>query len=388
MTFAKRLTGKVLAVACTCVLAVSVTAAPAFAEPAAEGDGSPAQGQATTDRADASGATTYQVVLYAGNQGTVKAAGAEEGSDRVALADADLGDKVDFTGITVEVPANSKYYAKGVRLAALDNVRSDNIHGDTPVATIYYARPNDKGELVNDAQADRTITEDTDFVVAYGILANRVAYTVTYTDTEGNQIAEPQRFYGDIGDRPAVAAAYIEGYVPRVDVRLQTLTANEADNVFPFVYTRLAQGTTTTPNPGGGVDIRLPNGVTVPDAYTTVVTPTGVQAAEANPVPAPVPGAGLVPAEEGAPMVAPDGTEVLADDGTPLTQPTQESIEDDGAALANGVSQQSQPGSQQDAVDRAWMPWAIAAVILAAAIVFILVRGRRRDDEDEETAAA
>ena len=128
--------------------------------------------------------------------------------------------------------------------------------------------------------------------------------------------------------------------------------------------------------------------MTVPDAYTTVVTPTGVQAAEANPVPAPVPGAGLVPAEEGAPMVAPDGTEVLADDGTPLTQPTQESIEDDGAALANGVSQQSQPGSQQDAVDRAWMPWAIAAVILAAAIVFILVRGRRRDDEDEETAAA
>lgn len=387
MKFTKKLTGKLCAIACACALASSLVALPAFAAP---DDGA----------ASADGSTAYRVTLYAGNQGTVKVPGAAEGSDRVNLADANLGDEVDFTGIVVEVPADSKYYAKGVRLAALDNVQSDNIHGDRPVATTYYAHPNDKGELVNDAQANRMITEDTDFVVAYGILANRVAYTVTYTDTEGNQLAEPQRFYGDIGDRPAVAAAYIEGYVPRTDVRLQTLTANEADNVFPFVYTRLAADTTTTPNPDtGGVDVTLPSGITIPDVYTTVPTPDAVRAAENNPVPAttvrdtndeaaPTPGDGLVTTEEGTPLVAPDGTEVLADDGTPLMEPTQESIEDDGTALANGVSQQPQPGSEPAVADQSWVPWGIAALVFAAAIVFILIWARRRNNKDEETTAA
>lgn len=374
--------GKALTLACACALATSLAAVPAFAD-TPEGDGgAPNVASETAAPSRAFAGTTYRVAVYAGNQGTVN------GADKVVFSgDAAVqpGTVFDFDQVKVEVPADSKYYAKGIRLAALDNVKSDNIHGNESVDTTYYVTVNDKDEMVSTNPA--VITEDTDFVVAYGIKANRVAYTVTYTDADGNQLAEPQRFFGDIGDRPAVAAAYIEGYVPRTDVRLQTLTANEADNVFAFVYTRLAEGTTTEPNSTGGVDITLPNGAVVPDAYTTVVTPTGVAAAEANPVPAPAPGDGLVTAADDAaataePLVADDGTEVLADDGTPLNEPTQESIEDDDTALSNQAGS-PQPGSEQMQPDRSWMPWAIAAIVLAAVIAFILVRGARDDDDEE-----
>lgn len=379
MKFTDKLTGKALAVACAAVMVASLAAVPAFADPAAD------EGASPSPQAQSFNGTTYRVAVYAGNQGTVN------GSDKVVFDGENAvqpGSTFDFNQLKVEVPDDSKYYAKGIRLAALDNVQSDNIHGDAAVETTYYVTANDKGDMV--ATNPAIITEDTDFVVAYGIKANRVAYTVTYTDADGNQLAEPQRFYGDIGDRPAVAAAYIEGYVPRTDVRLQTLTANEADNVFPFVYTRLAEGTTTEPNPSGGVDITLPTGQTIPNAYTTTVTPEGVAAAAANPVAAPTPGAGLVTADDAVaePLVADDGTEVLADDGTPLNAPTQESIEDDGTALAAGEGA-AQPGNQQLEPDRSWMPWAIAAIILAAAIAFIIVRGRSNDDDEaEETPAA
>ena len=64
-----------------------------------------------------------------------------------------------------------------------------------------------------------------------------VAYTVQYLDENGNELAPSNTFYGSIGDKPVVAFQYIEGYLPQAYNLTKTLSANEADNVFPFVYT-------------------------------------------------------------------------------------------------------------------------------------------------------
>ena len=246
----KTLGRRAAAVTCAALLATSLMAPAAFADPAA----SESSGLAAAYKG-----TTYRVTVYSGNQGTFA-----DGETQVVFEDQKPGDTFSFEGITLEVPESSKYYAKGVRLAALDNVRSDKNRDGKNIAgteTHLYANVAADGKLVGSAP----ITEDTDFVVAYGILANRVAYTVTYTDTEGNQLAEPQTFFGDIGDVPATAPAYIEGYVPDAALLTKTLVADESQNVFPFVYTKLASGQTTEQDPNtGDVTINTPNGPTGP----------------------------------------------------------------------------------------------------------------------------
>lgn len=370
MKFTDKLTRKALVIVCATAMVASLGAAPAFADPAADKSTSPAP------QTQLFNGTTYRVAVYAGNQGTVN------GSDKVVFDGANAvqpGSTFDFSQVKVEVPADSKYYAKGIRLAALDNVQSDNIHGDAAVETTYYATVNDKGDMV--ATNPATITEDTDFVVAYGILANRVAYTVNYVDADGNQLQEPQTFFGDIGDRPATAPVYIENYLPQATLVVLTLSADETQNVITFRYTRLAEGTTTVQQPSGRVDVTTPDGSTAPGAYSTTVTPEQAAAAAAGA------GAGTGdPANpiEQTPLTTDAGTEVLSDDGTPLAVPEIQTINDDENALSAG----QQPGDVAPAANTAWIPWAVAAAVIAALMAFVLVRAYRKNQEEEAPAEA
>ena len=155
---------------------------------------------------------TFTVTLSAGNQGTFGGT-----------------DMVEESGLTFEKPQvadfsnyqnqlqikDDKYYAKGIRLSGRDN--SDTSYSPT--------------------WTTGTITEDADYVVAYGMKGDMVAYTVQYLDENGNELAPSNTFYGSIGDKPVVAFQYIEGYLPQAYNLTKTLSANEADNVFPFVYT-------------------------------------------------------------------------------------------------------------------------------------------------------
>lgn len=364
----------VLRVFCCSMLAVSLCAAPAFAEPAT---GDVIDSSDSTAVAPSYEGSRYTVTVYGGNQGTVN------GEDSVTLGPVALGETVDFSELTVEVPAGSKYYAKGVRLAGLDNVRSDkNRNGQTTAGemTVMAATVQTDGRLAGTA----TITEDTDFVVAYGILANRVAYTVTYTDADGNELAPARTFFGDIGDVPATAPVYIEGYLPDASLLTKTLVEDESQNVFPFVYTRLAPEFQTEENPEtGDVTVTTPGGATTAPVYnTTPATAPTTPAATTAPA-----GAGTAEgaAAEGAavettPLTTDDGTEVVADDGTPLNAPQEESLDDDETALASGAEQ---PGNEAAADSNAWVPWAVAAAVLAAVIAFILVRASRKSKEEE-----
>lgn len=337
--------------------------------------------------------TTYTVTLYSGNQGVFA-----DGQTKHVFEGQAPGESLSFDGVTLEVPADSKYYAKGVRLAGLDNERSDKNRGgenlagaNTPMVAYVAA----DGALAGSVP----VTEDADYVVAYGIMANRVAFTVNYVDaSDGSQLAEPQTFFGDIGDVPATAPVYIENYVPHATLIDIVLGEDETRNVITYRYTRLAEGTTTEPQPNGPVDVVAPDGSRVEGAYTTNPTDDVAQRAPANPIEATTPGTGgtaegvgtpipVQPISAAVPLTTDAGTEVLADDGTPLATPGTETINDDETALASGEA--AAPGSESGlSAQTSWVPWAVAAAVLACAIAFILVRGLRKAKEDQSESSA
>ena len=111
-------------------------------------------------------------------------------------------------------------------------------------------------------------------MVAYGIRGDMVAYTVNYQDADGNELAPSQQFYGNVGDKPVVAYRYIDGYVPQAAALTKTLSSNEAENVFTFVYEEGESGTVVqTPGTAGGVTTVVET-VTVTEGTGTAGTGT------------------------------------------------------------------------------------------------------------------
>lgn len=157
----------------------------------------------------------YTVRIYAGQQGTIS------GSDYVEYGSLNYGDRVNFNLRDVKLKDGSKYYVKGIRLAGRDN--------NTVNRTSFQ------------------VDGDLDYVIAYGLLTDAVAYTIEYVDAEGNPLAPSETYYGNVGDKPVVAFLYIEDYRPEAYNLTKTLSANAADNVFRFVYTRVAVSGPATP---------------------------------------------------------------------------------------------------------------------------------------------
>lgn len=161
---------------------------------------------------------TYKVTVYAGNKGTI------DGQEQKEITGLSLGSQVILDVNSVKV-TDDKYYVKGFRLSGRDN---------------------------EEALATPTIDVDgdVDYVVAYGIKGDMVAYTVNYQDANGKTLADSQTFYGNAGDKPVVAYKYIENYIPQALALTKTLSDNESENVFTFTYTpgetdRIVETTTT-----------------------------------------------------------------------------------------------------------------------------------------------
>ena len=175
---------------------------------------------------------TYKVTLSAGNKGTIN------GQNKIEQTNIASGSTVTFNLNDIQV-TDDKYYVKGIRLSGRDN--------DEALAAPSF-----------------TVDKDADYVVAYGIKGNMVAYTVNYQDASGNSLAESQTFYGNVGDKPVVAYRYVENYIPDALALTKTLSDNESENVFTFTYTpgatdRIVETTTTvtttvpgTATPGTG----------------------------------------------------------------------------------------------------------------------------------------
>lgn len=234
--------------------------------------------------AEAEARYTYTVRFFSGQQGTVG------GGEMIVFENLNYGDRINFSLRDVKLHDNSKYYVKGIRQSGRDN--------NTAETTSFL------------------VTEDRDYVVAYGLLKDAVAYNVNYRDVEGNELAPSETYYGNIGDRPVVAYLYIAGYQPQAYNLVGTLSENVAENEFTFVY---------TPVPEGGVTI-IPGTVTDLGLQTVVVGGTGLPpgggaaGGETPPEEENLPDA-PVPQEQGEEGTAPNETEDINDPGVPLAGP-------------------------------------------------------------------
>ena len=291
--------------------------------------------------------TTYTIRLYGGNRGTVN------GQDMVEWTGVHYGDTVDLGQANITV-TDGKYYAKGARPAGLDNVKD----------VVYVADVDANGKL----NGTVTVTEDADYVIAYGVLADRVEYTVRYVDAAGNELAASQKFMGDIGDMPATAAPYFENYVPNAYTATLALTGDPDQNVITFTYARLATGYTTEQNGDGTIDVVTPTGDRV------ALTPS-----PATSLPAAAVTAGT--AESAQSVVAPDGTEIMTDNGTPLSAPIESlTITDDATPLSS-----ADDIAQANAASSAWNNWVSIALIAGAVVLLVVAfvlwrRNRRKED--------
>lgn len=156
---------------------------------------------------------TYTVRIFPGNQ-----ASSVNGSAVYVQEGMAPGSRIEFDSSWV-TPDNDKYYVMGIREAGKDN---------TTYAFSF------------------AVTRDQDYVVAYGVKGETVAYTVRYVDTAGNSLRDSESFNGYAGRRHVVAYRYIDGYQPQAYNLVKTLDANPENNVFTFVYSRIV---TPTPTP-------------------------------------------------------------------------------------------------------------------------------------------
>lgn len=163
---------------------------------------------------------TYTVRLFSGAQGSIDgsrvcrilgSAMPGSGGEVYEISGLRYGEQVTFNvqaGVILD--ENSKYYVRGIRQSGEDNSK---------VGTLSF-----------------TVTGDQDYVVAYGIRGNMVAYTVNYLDGQGNALAPSETYYGNVGDKPVVAYQYIEGWQPQAYNLGKTLAEDAAENIFSFIY--------------------------------------------------------------------------------------------------------------------------------------------------------
>ena len=256
---------------------------------------------------------TYTVRIYAGNQGTI------DGGDVKVYTGLKAGDRIPFDPASVTLKDDSKYYVSGIRRSGADNFDPEN--PQTPVITV-------KG--------------DEDYVVAYGILGKSVRYTVRFRDAEGKTLATPQSYYGNVGDKPIIAFSYIDGYYPQAYSLTKTLSEDESQNVFDFIYTSTADTETV---------------ITETDNGAVTVAQNG--------------GAGGA----GAGAANADGTEI-ADNDTPQAEP-QEMIDlDDGdVPTTDAADTESKTGVSPVVIG--------AGVVALAAIAGLAIAFARRRREEE-----
>ena len=155
------------------------------------------------------GSYSYTIKIYSGNQGTF-ADGSKVKEYTVAK-----GERFNFSLSDLKVKMkNDKYFAKGLKAVGDD-----------------YDKKN-----INQSLLTGPVTEDAEYVVAYGLKKDMVKYTVKYEDGSGKKLLKNGEYYGVVGDKPVVSYKYVEGYVPTAYNETKTLGENPERNVFVFYY--------------------------------------------------------------------------------------------------------------------------------------------------------
>ncbi len=163
--------------------------------------------------ADDTEETTYTVFVYSGKEGYF----GNKGVTLRKLTGLKYGDQVtvDISEYDLKVKDPAKYYVRGLKIAGHDNDQLSSMQFQSYTFDVK---------------------EDVAFSVSYGITGGMVKYTVNYVDEDGNEIRDPEDFYGMPGDKPVVAYRLVSGYIPDNRNIAKTLSDDESENVFTFTY--------------------------------------------------------------------------------------------------------------------------------------------------------
>lgn len=161
---------------------------------------------------------TYTVRVFGGDKGTYN--GSSTYTDPTAYK---LND-ICTLDLSKAAANEDKYYPKGFRIAGTDELLTD---------------------------LNFPVTEDTDIVVAYGVKGDMVQYTINFVeDGTGNALTSDAgrssvTYWGKIGDKPVVAAEFIEGYRPLYNNITGTLKEGTNNWDLPYVAIEVGEGTET-----------------------------------------------------------------------------------------------------------------------------------------------
>lgn len=199
-----------------------------------------------------------------------------------------------------------------------------------------------------------------------------VAYTVNYQDADGNELAPSQQFYGNVGDKPVVAYRYIDGYIPQAAALTKTLSSNEAENVFTFVYEEGESGTvvetvTVTEGTGAAAGTGTAAGAGTAGAGAAGAGTAGAGAGAGA-------GTGAAGTEEGGDTTTIEGEDVPQGDGGNVVD-----LDEEDTPLGNIDVDES--GADSDSGSGFPLAGSIAvgviAVAILAALIVFLVKAKR-----------
>ena len=308
---------------------------------------------------------TYTLRLFAGAQGTIDASVVQRLSDAGATVSIEDGEVCVVSGLHygeqvvfdiqrgVALQEGSKYYRKGFRVSGEDT---------------------NSNRLANPSV---TVNGDADYVVAYGIQGETVAYTVTYQDTEGNELYPSAVYYGNVGDMPVVAYQYIEGWQPQAYNLGKTLVADASQNVFDFIYTRIPTVVTT--------DTVVVPGQPAEPQEPVVQEPEGVTVVEPEEGPeAPIEPVGDDIEDDETPLAPPDDYRNLDDEETPLGgyDGGEDGTDDDKGIMASILDDIATPLAVLTTPAKAGILAVLAA--LAGVGVWLIVAARKKGKKEDE----
>ena len=314
---------------------------------------------------------TYTVSFFSGNPGTFsnlsgfqvrKAAGNKQAvsisnsGHKVVISGLEYGDTVSCSAQdTVSLEKDSKYYVKGIRLSGRDN------------NTVAYSA--------------FTVSEDQDYVVAYGIPGEMTEYTVEYVDEAGNTLAPSRIYSGNVGDEPVIAYLYIEGYTPASYNQTNKLVSDSTANVFRFVYTRGENPVDNNTDGNAGTDNTGADGTVGADGAAGAGN-AGVAGADGGVGADGAAGADGIAADA---VVIPDGDNPAADGAdTPaaeINDPNQNIEDEETPRSANplqDISDAITPLASNMTRNGLWLPFIIGLVAVAGAIVSIVFIVKKR----------
>ena len=304
---------------------------------------------------------TYTLRLFAGAQGTIDASVVQRLSDAGATVSIEDGEVCVVSGLHygeqvvfdiqrgVALQEGSKYYRKGFRVSGEDT---------------------NSNRLANPSV---TVNGDADYVVAYGIQGETVAYTVTYQDTEGNELYPSAVYYGNVGDMPVVAYQYIEGWQPQAYNLGKTLVADASQNVFDFIYTRIPTVVTT--------DTVVVPGQPAEPQEPVVQEPEGVTVVEPE---APIEPVGDDIEDGETPLAPPDDYRNLDDEETPLGgyDGGEDGPDDDKGIMTSILDDIATPLAVLTTPAKAGILAVLAA--LAGVGVWLIVAARKKGKKEDE----